>query len=265
MTEEIVIEEEAEIIPEIEDADVDQEKETDTPNEIESLAAEIGWRADGDLDAKEFILKSREIQDTMRTHIRDQKGKFEELNESVAELKVHNERVFNVQVANLEKELSTLKKEKKEAIEEGDADRVEEIETEMDGVKEAMIKPEAPKPTAEANPDFDEWIDKNPWYKDDPEMATYADKIGNANPDAPYKRVLALVERKVKEMYPDKFTNPKSPAPSPVEGAVRRSATPKFTKADLTGNQRSIMSQFVRQGIMTEKQYIADIQKTQGA
>jgi len=250
--------------------------ESGTPDKIEELAGEIGWRPDGDLSAKDFILKSRDIQDTMRTHIQDQKKQLSELGSSVAELKIHNERVYKAEVSRLKGELDTLKKEKRLAIEDGDADKVDELDEQIDGLKEAMA---APKPEVKSgdNAAFDTWIVNNSWYDNDPEMAKYADAIADQNPGAPYERVLSLAERKVKEMFPDRFegeaavTTPGSlksktkPAASPVESGGRRAAGATFTKADLSSDQLNIMSQFVRQGIMTEKQYIADISKTQGA
>jgi len=257
-------------------AAAEEAAESGTPGEIEELAGEIGWRPDGELSAKDFILKSRDIQDTMRTHIQDQKKQLSELGSSVAELKIHNERVYKAEVSRLKGELDTLKKEKRLAIEDGDADKVDELDEQIDGLKEAMA---APKPEAQSgdNSAFDAWIVNNSWYDSDPEMAQYADAIADQNPGAPYERVLSLAERKVKEMFPDRFEgevstptpgSPKSkakPAASPVEPGGRRAAGAKFTKADLSADQLNIMSQFVRQGIMTEKQYIADIAKTQGA
>jgi len=243
---------------------VEEDKASPT---VEELASEIGWRPDGELDAKAYILKSRDIQDTMRDHIKTQKKQLTELGSSVEELKVHNERVYKAEVARLETEIKTLKSQRKDAIEEGDVEKVDALDEQIDGLKEAMVKPKTPA-TSSSNSDFDAWIEANPWYYADKEMAAYADSIAEQNPGAPFKRVSDLVNRKVKEMFPEKFTSEpgdKRPAPSPVEGAGKRIATSKFTESDLTESQRSIMSQFVRQGIMTKKQYIDDIAKTQGA
>jgi len=247
-----------------------------TPDNIEELAGEIGWRPDGPLSAKEYILKSRDIQDTMRTHIQDQKKQLTDLGKSVAELKTHNERVYKAEVSRLEGEINNLKKEKRLAIEDGDADKVDELDEQIDGLKVAMAAPKSESQSTGDNPVLDAWLAENPWYDTDPEMARYANAIADQNPGAPYERVLSLAANKVKEMFPDKFeaaanpatpgspvTKAKTPA-SPVESGARRVATAAFTKADLTSDQLNIMSQFVRQGIMTEKAYIADIAKTQG-
>ena len=261
---------------ELEDTDSSNEQtkpDADDADPVEALAVELGWNpdfeGDGKVDAKTYILKSREIQDTMREYIKEQKAQQRELSDSVAALKAHNEKVFKAEVSRLEDELKELKKERREAIEEGDVEKVDELDERIGGVEKTMPQPETkekPRSTAE----FDAWIVDNKWYEEDPEMAAYADTIAGENKGAPFARVAALVDRKVKEMFPDKFTDttPATPAkkrsPSPVEESGSRPRAAKFTKADLTDGQKAVMSQFVRQGIMTEKQYIEDIAKTQG-
>ena len=245
---------------------------------VEALAIELGWNPDFEgedkVDAKTYILKSREIQDTMREHIKEQKGQLNELSNSVAALKSHNEKVYKAEVAKLKNELEDLKQERKEAIEEGDVTKVEELDERIDGVEESMTQPqkEDNETKSRNTAEFDAWLADNKWYDDDPEMAAYADAIASENKGAPFARVAALVDRKVREMFPDKFaeqtpTTPtkKKQSPSPVEESGSKPTAAKFTKANLTDNQKAIMSQFVRQGIMTEKQYIEDIAKTEGA
>ncbi len=239
----------------------EEEKQEEKPDEVEALASELGWQEDGELNAKDYILKSKDIQNTMREHIKEQKNLVTGLTDSVKELKSHNERVYKAEVARLETELKSLKLKKKEAIEDGDVDMVDQLDEQIDGVKVEIEKPEPVKTEDTA---FDAWVQKNEWYVKDPEMAAFADKIADDNPGAPFKRITALIERKVKDMYPDKFESTSGTKASPVESGGRRVATAKFTEADLTPGQKTIMRQFVAQGIMSKKDYIADIAKTQG-
>ena len=245
---------------------IEPEPEKSEPTEIETLATEMGWRPDGKdkegktVDAITYIRKGRDIQDTMRGHIKDQKQQLGDLGRSIDELKLHNKQVYKAEVTKLKTELTALKKEKKAAVEDGDVERVDELDEKIDGVKEAIDEPE-PQETSTENPEFDKWIKTNAWYRDDSEMAAYADTIAIKHDGAPFKRVAALVTKQVKELFPEKFKESEKPKPSPVEGATRKTVTTKFTKADLTENQKSIMKQFVRQGIMTEKAYISDISK----
>jgi len=230
--------------------------------EVETVAAELGWRPDGELDAKDYILKSKDIQDTMRTHIKDQKSQLSGLGSAVKELKVHNEQVYKAEVRQLKGELSTLKAKKKEAIEEGDVEAVDKIDGEIDGVKEAMVKPESAEPE---NPEYKDWVKDNQWYERDEEMKEFVNTIVADNPGVSFQRITVLVDKKVRDMFPDKFEGKAKLKASPVEGSSRKIASSRFTESDLTSGQKSIMRQFVQQGIMTKKEYIADIQKTQEA
>ena len=243
----------------------------DNPSEIESLATELGWRpkdefsGDDFIDAAMYIRKSRDIQDTMKSHIKEQKQQLAEMNNSVAELKTHNERVYKAEVSRLQSEVESLKNEKRTAIEDGDIAKVDELDKKIDGLKESMVEPKPETAKTTANPEFEDWVKDNGWYLKDPEMAAYADTIADKHTGAPFKRLASLVTNQVKEMFPDKFpANRSTPTVSSVESAGRKTTT-KFTKADLTDGQKSIMKQFVRQGIMTEKQYIEDIKKLEGA
>lgn len=264
------------------DPDTETEGDSETGEEgasLEEVAKELGWNPDyegeGKVDAKTYLLRSREIQDTMRDHIKEQKSQLSELNNSVAELKAHNEKVYKAEVKKLKSEVESLKKERKEAIEDGDVDKVEELDGQIDELKESMAVPgkkDDGEQEPSSNPEFDAWVAENQWYNNDAEMAAFADSIATDYPGAPFKRVAALVDRKVREVFPDKFSEggptpaapQKSKTPSPVEKGGAKPQTSKFTKADLTETQKSVMQQFVRQGIMTEKQYIEDIAKTEG-
>ena len=256
-----------ETVEELDGAVVDDAADTgDDQDSLESIATELGWNPDfegeGKVDAKTYLLRSREIQNTMRDHIKEQKSQLSNLAGSVEELKIHNERVYKAEVTRLKAELSSLKKEKREAIEDGDVDKVEELEGQIGEVEAAIVQPEK---TSSKNTEFDAWVVDNKWYNEDPEMAAYADTIAIENKGAPFARVAALVESKVKVMFPEKFQAATPRTPSPVEGSRGKAPTEKFSRANLTSDQINIMSQFVKQGIMTEKQYIADIAKLEGA
>lgn len=243
------------------------------PNEdkVEALAKEMGWQPKDNfkgeeyVDAAEYIRKGQDIQDGMRKSLKDQKKQLSDMSSSISELKQHNERVYKAEVSQLKKELSDLAKQKKTAIEDGDVDKVGELDEQMDTVKESMEPPEKPE-KAETTPEFEDWVGENDWYLKDAEMAAYADTLSDQYKGAPFSRMSALVTKQVKEMFPDKFSQKKSERTpiSRVEGGDRKPPSIKFTKSDLTDSQKSIMSQFVRQGIMSEKQYIEDIAKVAG-
>ncbi len=278
-----------------EDATV--EKTTDVPSdsdgaivapvvapEVEELASQLGWNKEHKgaeaVDAATYILRSKDIQKTMKDHNRDLKNQLAGLNGSIEALQEHNERVFKADVKKLQDELAGLKAEKKAAVELADVKKVEELDQQIDEVQKDINAPakQVNKPTN--NPAYDAWIGDNDWYLTDDVMAKYADIVAEQYAGAPPERIYALVRTKVAEVFPDKFAEqaPVAETPtlaepaakvvapqSPVEGAVRTAEAGSFTKADLSADQQAIMAQFVRGGIMTEDQYVADIAKLQGA
>ena len=108
-------------------------------------------------------------------------------------------------------------------------------------------------------------------------MTTYAESVAQQYQGAPLERVYSLIRQKVAEVFPDKFTpqdttkttttkvaKPVGPS-SPVEAPTNNGPTATFTSANLTPDQTAIMNQFVKTGVMTEKQYIKDIANMQEA
>lgn len=241
---------------------------------IEELATQIGWRPDYDgensIDAATYILKSREIQESMKDHNKDLKSQLTNLQGSIDSLKEHNQRVYQADVKRLQKELNVLTKEKKEAIELADVDKVTELDEKINSVQKDLSEPEPTQKPSE-NPIFDAWVKDNQWYLNDDKMAQYADSVAQQYQGAPAERIYTLVRNKVVEVFPEKFEKPSAPVKpkptgptSPVEAPTKSGGSTKFTKANLTPDQVNIMAQFVRGGIMTEEQYINDIAKLQG-
>jgi len=272
--------------------DADQPGDDDSVvTTVEDLASQLGWKPDhtGDnyVDASTFILRSKEIQDSMKDHNKDLKSQLHNLQGSVDALKEHNERVYKAELSRMEGEITRLKKERKAAIETADVDKVDELDQEINGLEKNLNAPK-PKSAPTTNPIYDEWVKDNEWYLTNDDMAAYADTVAQQYAGAPLERLYPLVRNKVAEVFPEHFeqhnnndaatpkpgtlANPGKPAKtkpvgpaSPVEGGKKGGQQATFTKADLTSEQQSIMNQFVKSGIMTEEQYIKDISKLQEA
>lgn len=251
---------------------------------VEELAQQLGWNpehtGEDAVDAKTYILRSKDIQKSMSKHNKDLKDQLHALNGSVEALKQHNDSVYKAELKRLEGEVAALKKERREAIELADVDKVEELDKQIDEIQKDINKPkETDKQKTEAveNPAYDAWIVDNKWYLEDDEMAKFADSVAGQYVGAPPERIYTLVRQKVQEVFPEKFDsakpesevkdvnkNPVGPK-SPVESSSAKVPGKGFTEADLTQDQLQIMNQFVRSGIMTKEQYINDIAKLQDA
>ena len=204
----------------------------------------------------------------MRDHLDANKSKMDEMSRGIDDLHSHYQQVSRVQIAKQQKEIDQLRSQKKEAIEEGDADRVEEIEGEMLDKYNSMESPPPKQPPAPAPQDvkaFDGWTAKNDWYSvqgrgGDSQMTAYADRMAEQPEYAalPYDRKLTAVTELVRKAFPEKFRTG-APQANAVESPQGSPGKRQFTERDLSGDQRSIMNNFVKRGIMTKKQYISDL------
>lgn len=141
----------------------------------------------------------------------------------------------------------------------------------VQGVRDAtdelvqLSKDSAPK--GDARPagaeEFEAWKGENPWFGTDRVMTAatvaLADEVFAEGFTG--KAQLKEVDRRLREQFPEKFakpTNPNRQAPAAVEGAAGRARPGGKTRADLPADARAFMDRMVKQGLMTEAQYLKD-------
>jgi hypothetical protein len=236
---------------------------------VEQKAAEQGWvpqeEWEGDPEqwrpAKEFLDRGELFK-----KIEDQNRTIKEFKKALEDLKGHHAKTRDVEYRRA---LETLKAQKVQAIEDGDAQSVVKIDDQIDLVKEEQRKlaTQAYEPAVpELNPEFVEWVDRNKWYERDENMKIFADALGQklaAAGNSP-RSVLAEVERQIREEFPHKFKNPNRDKPGAVEGSVSKGGKSGST-IQLTDEERRVMQRFVRTGVMTEKAYIEELKRVKGA
>jgi hypothetical protein len=156
----------------------------------------------------------------------------------------------------VEKAITELKAERREAISDGDHDKVEKIDEQIDEQKVAKVR---------NDPILDAWIGRNAWYKDNEDLGIEADIIAQqlkatgrfSASDQDYERLLNRVESKVRQSFPDKFKNPKKDNPPDVDpgnpSPLRKS---KNTYADLPADAKLACDQFVKNKLMSKEQYM---------
>jgi len=256
MTEEIVKEEKEEVIE---------------VNPVEEKASEMGWmpkeawveagKDPGQWRSAELFVELEPLFGKIESLKREVRG----TKQTLEAFKQHHAKVRETEYKHA---LEDLKTQKKLALEEGDAGAVVEIDEEIADTKTAINKAERDQIQAsEIHPEFAEWVDNNSWYATNREMQAFADSLGRAyalaNPTVAPQEVLKHVEKKVKQAYPDKFKNPAQSRVSSVEGAK----TPaKKAEADfeLNEDERRVMNKLVKNGVMSEKDYIAELKKVKG-
>ncbi len=254
-------------IDELKDKDesVGNQEQIDQPNPLEDEARASGWVPEdeytGDknkwIDAKEFLNRG-----PLFKKIDSQSRDIKALRQAIVDMQ---ELHTKAREQEYKKALAEVRQEKKAALLEGDADAVieadEKIDMLRDAQKEQVIKP-VEESTAEAHPEFVNWVSRNAWYESNKGMKAFADTIGidfrrqGMSPS----EVLKAVEKEVRKEFPHKFENPNQKKASPVEGGTTvKAGGAKGQEYALTDQERKAMNNFIRLGVMTKEQYIESL------
>lgn len=191
-----------------------------------------------------------------------------ELKETRKALKMLQDHHSKVKETEFNRAVNELKGLQKKHLEEGNSDeyiKTTELLTDLKAEQKAReVMSQQAQPAID--PRFTAWQERNAWYGKDTEMRQFADTLGlgyaQANPGLDPDEVLEYVTNQVKKTFKDRFENPNRTKPSAVEGSSN--AQPKKDDVQLTDDERRVMNTFVRQGIMTKEEYIAQVKAMRG-
>lgn len=261
------------------DIDVDNQEVDSSPAELE--ARQFGWvpkeefRGDDTewKDAETFLKRGKEINGFLRKDLEKIQTELRKRDEKIAEMqdtmqqfaKFHEE----TEARAYKRALTELQKEKADAIASGDGERVVEIDEQIDLVKTAQKKPPEKEEKAAAPKENDReyylWLDQNEWYVANPELAQIAEKFGETisvtNPSLKGRDFLEEVTRRVKKARPDLFENPArsdSRVGSSSDSRVPSGNKRKKSFSDLPSEAQEACRKYVKQGLLTEEQYLKD-------
>ena len=238
------------------------------------------------VDAETFVKRGKEINPILRANNERLKKEMEaerkkhsdeinELKKSAEEFKQFQKDAYERKQQQLETELSDLKSQRKEAIREGDADLVVELEDRIDELKEEKAKkvevkePEAaPQQQQEVkiDPALSEWLESNnTWFGPDVEATEIANGIGASIrrqfPHLTGKAFLDKLDEKLKQRVPELYGN-QNQTRNTVEGSTTRgssSSSGKKSYENLPADAKAACDKFVKQGLFKSKQEYVDL------
>jgi hypothetical protein len=250
--------------------DVTNEQGTPVPGEAlsptQQEALSQGWVPKDDfegdpekwVDAGEFVRRGELFR-----KIENQSKELKDVRKALAELGKHNAKIRDIEY---QRALESLKAEKKAALNEGDANKVVEIDDQIDLVKAQQRNEQAQAAQAavpqELHPELKNWINRNGWYETTPSMRGWADARGVelAQEGKSPNEVLSILEKEVKSRFSEKFHNPNRDKAAAVEAPSRNRASAKADpEFELSDVEKQVMNTLVRQGVMTKEKYIADL------
>lgn len=247
-----------------------QAPESSTPQQtssVEDRAREQGWKPkeeyEGDptkwVSAETFVAKGELIERI------EALGK--KLKDSEKAVKMLTEHHSKVKETEFKRAIEFLKAQKKQAYENGDVDKIIEMDDKIAEVREtqkAQKAAEEVETAPELHPDFVSWVSENKWYKSNNEMKAEADAIGQAyasnHPDVSPEKVLEYVTGRIKKLYPEEFQNQNRNRPSSVEGGSGRQAA-SSEAFSLSEEEKKVMNTFIRNGIMTKEEYLSEVKR----
>ena len=216
--------------------------------DFDKIAREKGWKPleefEGAQDVwvgPEEFLKRQPLFDK----IKNQNKQLKELTKTVDALAKHYN--TNIQQAK-ERAISELKLERRDAIQLGHSDRVDEIDKKIEDVKSIT------EPVANTNklaPEIEEFVEiHKDWFNVDQEMTSFAVAYNESylkTHPGDLEKSLAETLKKVKQVYPEKFTNTRRENPPSVEtgDGAGQGQGGKYTMNRLSPEQKIVYAQLV--------------------
>lgn len=247
---------------------------TDAPpaeaDPIDAKARELGWKPleeyGGDprkwVEARVWV-ENKPLVDQVRAHkqtVREQQKTIEALNR-------HYKQVHETAYR---KALADLDQQKQTAVLEQDVDKVRELDQQIAQTQVEQIKTQ-PVAQNTVDPAYTDWISANKQIRDDAELWTFAcayeAQLSTTRPDLDLEARLEKVEAATRKAHPEKFANPRRQQPPMMEGAAMSapgngSGKKSFGVNDLTALERQTMARLVRNGTLTQDEYVRDIKES---
>lgn len=236
----------------------EQQSPEQSPAELE--AREQGWVPKDEFDtasgrkwydAEEFLRRGE-----LFGKIESQNKELKSIRATLDQFKNHHKKV---QETAYKKALADLRAAKKDALIEGDPDKVIEVDEQIQEVREQQANLErtesAPAPQEE-HPVFVNWRNENSWYDNTKKMKLWADargaELGREGYSPP--EVLARISKEAREEFPERFTNANRNKPGAVESGTQRGGKSATEAYQPSAIEKSMARKFVQQGLFKNEQ-----------
>lgn len=232
-----------------------QTEEPPQLTEDEQRATSKGWKPKDQWEGDENDWKPAKVFNEigeLKEKLSVQEHTLKKTNKVVQLMKEHH---LNVRQSAYEQAIKDLKTQRAEALENdrfGEAekirDQIEDVNTryKTDNVLPAHIEKEV-STASDPDPEYFAFMDRNAWYKPGgkDELSKEADALGAAyklqHPEAPFKDLITDVEKKIRKLYPEKFTRPNNPVNEPGN---QRGTGSSPTKYVLSAEEKEIARGF---------------------
>jgi hypothetical protein len=205
--------------------------------------------------ADEFVERGENMLPLVRAQVKRQEREIAELKTSIRQFAEYHDKT---EARAMEKALATLRQERADAIAKGDGVAFDKVDAEIEDLKK-KAQAKSP-PQAEEDPEFAEWLSRNPWANDK-KLQVIGAGIRDAMIEDGEKHSTALLDKVTAEMkrrYPEHFENPRRQAAAAVEGggAPRKAGGKSY--ADLPADARAACDRMAKNGYADKPKEMAE-------
>lgn len=220
--------------------------------DYEAQARLEGWRPESEwvgdnkpdefIDAKTFVEKGENIAGMLKKKVSNLEQTVENLQSTNVEFRQYHERTIEKERAARDAEIAQLKRDREEAISEGDGQRFTQTEEKI-----SQLQSQESPPENKLDPSAERWLARSDWYKTDEDLAAYADGVSDRiraqgyTGDAFYSEL----DRRVEAFAPEKFSTQK-PTSSVEGGKSSQVSSGGRTFDDLPADAKAQCDRFVR-------------------
>jgi len=235
-------------------------------------AAEQGWTPkeewkgaeDKWTDAKTFVERGEKIAGILKSRLDRQETQIANLQESNRKFGEFHKETLETARKKSTKQISELEGQLAQAITDGDGQAYTQTRREIDDLKTEIPTDDAGQYAQAWNQLATQWVTENPWYNTNPKLATYADGLQERIQSEGYngQAYFSELTERVKEAFPDSFTNPNKTKSNGVEegGQLSTPNSKEHTYENLDAEGKAACDDFVKQGFMKREDYLAQYQ-----
>lgn len=239
--------------------------------EVEERAMRLGWTPKDDWKGDPLAWRPADVwldRGEMLHELSRMKSKLETTEKQVAEAFKQGRTMAE---AKFKEELAALKAARREAMQEGDFEKVDRIEDRMEIVKEKQREQVKAPVANEPPPEFSVFLQRNPWYNNEEKLRYMADAVGHAflkkNPNALPAELYFHVEQ---EMLPFVKQPTRKGPPAPEGGRQNGGRSPSASgegslsgiEAQMSDEDRAIMNTLIKTKVFENKEeYLKEYRK----
>jgi hypothetical protein len=224
---------------------------------ILEIAAAVGWKEGGPLDAETFLK-------TMPGRFKEQSSELK----SIKKMVEHNNKLVTQTInQKVQEQLAVADEQRNAAILRGDVAAVKTIDKQIQTLESSQTKEHVDDGI---KPEVQEFIARNSaWFDKDAKMTrraiAYKDEFFSDNPNGSLTAAMEYAENELKKAFPDKFSDKTyTPPPTGVEGGTNigtKSEPWQQVKTKMSTFEKSAMDDMISQikavnPKYTEKEYI---------